>query len=146
MGERVKVYFGQHTNIEQRDEHLSLPDAGKLFFISPPPSPPLGWEMKLEDAPNKQVHAEDLAEALAKLHHRPRTDLPASPMSDGEEIIGRKRSGTQTMLYNPGDHGDSPLLPAVMVEDMTNESDESDPKPIMAHTSRPPVELMMEES
>jgi hypothetical protein len=35
MGERVKVYFGHPTSIEQKDEHLNLPDAGKLFFISP---------------------------------------------------------------------------------------------------------------
>lgn len=151
MGERVKVYFGQPTSIEQKDEHLNLPDAGKLFFISPPPSPPLGWEMKLEGAPNKQVHAEDLAEALAKLHHRPRTDLPASPLSDGEGDAGRKRSGSSTMIYHPRDHGDSPHLPAIAVEDLTDEPGiitpmDVEPKPIMAHTSRPPVELMMDES
>jgi hypothetical protein len=147
MGERVKVYFGQPTSIEIKDEHLNLPDAGKLFFISPPPSPPHGWEMKLEGAPNKQVHAEDLAEALAKLHHRPRTDLPASPLSDGEGSEGRKRSGSSTMIYHPGDHGDSPYLPAIAVEDTTMEPEhlspmDYSPKPILAHTARPPVELM----
>jgi len=147
MGERVKVYFGQPTSIEAKDEHLPLPDAGKLFFISPPPSPPHGWEMKLEGAPNKQVHAEDLAEALAKLHHRPQTDLPASPMSDGDNDARRQRSGSSTMIYHPNDHGDSPNLPAIAVEDFTNEPElispmDADPKPIMAHTARPPVELM----
>jgi hypothetical protein len=147
MGERVRVYFGQPTSIETKDEHLPLPDAGKLFFISPPPSPPRGWEMKLEGAPNKQVHAEDLAEALAKLHHKPRTDLPASPMSDGE-IEGRgHRSGSSTTIYRPEDHGDSPMLPAIAVEDFTDEPQSISPiecetKPIMAHTVRPPVELM----
>jgi len=133
------------TSIEAKDEHLNLPDAGKLFFISPPPSPPHGWEVKLEDAPNKQVHAEDLAEALAKLHHRPRTDLPASPVSDGElEVVTRHRSSSTT-IYNPNDHGCSPNLPAISVEDLTGESDFSPleaEKPIYAHTSRPPVELM----
>jgi hypothetical protein len=145
MGERVKVYFGQPTSIEPKDKHLNLPDAGKLFFISPPPSPPHGWEMKLEDAPNKQVHAEDLAEALAKLHHRPRTDLPASPISDGEQESGRARSGSSTTIYHPSEHGGSPNLPAISVEDMTGESDISlteTEKPILAHTSRPPIELM----
>lgn len=143
MGERVKVYFGHPTNIEPKDEHLNLPDAGKLFFISPPPSPPHGWEMKLEDAPNKQVHAEDLAEALAKLHHKPRTDLPASPSSDGGRG-GRARSGSTT-IYNPSEHGLSPNLPAISVEDMTGENEISPieaEKPILAHTSRPPVELI----
>lgn len=101
--------------------------------------------MKLEGAPNKQVHAEDLAEALAKLHHRPRTDLPASPLSEGEEEAGRKRSGSRSTIYNPEDHGNSPNLPAIEVEDLTGDNDISpieQDKPILAHTSRPPVELM----
>jgi len=159
MGERVRVYFGSRTTIEAKDEHLNLPDAGKLFFISPPPSPPHGWEMKLEDAPNKLVHAEDLAEALAKLHHRPRTDLPASPISDGERndvtmkdnVIGsvenRTRSRSSTLIFDPAFHGGSPGLPAIEVSDLTGEEDVSplgQEKPIMAHTSRPPVELMEE--
>lgn len=143
MGNVVKVYFGQPTSIETRDEHLPLPDAGKLFFISPPPSPPHGWEMKLEDAPNKQVHAEDLAEALAKLHHRPQTDLPASPMSDSADSVGRGRSGSSTTIYKPEDHGNSPNLPAVTVEDCDEcMSPLVVEKPILAHTARPPVELM----
>jgi len=147
MGERVKVYFGQPTSIETKDEHLPLPDAGKLFFISPPPSPPHGWEMKLEGAPNKQVHAEDLAEALAKLHHKPQTDLPASPMSDGETEGRRQRSGSSTTIYRPEDHGDSPLLPAIAVEDFTTDGQSISPidagqKSIITHTARPPVELM----
>lgn len=147
MGERVRVYFGQQTNIEPKDEHLNLPDAGKLFFISPPPSPPHGWEMKLEDAPNKQVHAEDLAEALARLHARPKTDLPASPMSDREGgDNGRKRSGSTT-IYNPSEHGLSPNLPAIAVEDFTDEGDEISPieverAVVVLPTARPPVELM----
>lgn len=103
--------------------------------------------MKLEDAPNKQVHAEDLAEALAKLHHRgPRDDLPASPMSDREDE-GRRRSGSSTTIYHPGEHGHSPNLPAIEVEDLTGDNDVSpieQEKPILAHTSRPPVELMQE--
>lgn len=145
MGERVRVYFGQPTPIEAKDEYLNLPDAGKLFFISPPPSPPHGWEMKLEDAPNKQVHGEDLAEALAKLHHTPRTDMPASPISDGESGGGRRRSGSSTTIYHPSDHGHSPNLPAIAVEDLTGEYDISPievERPIFAHTARPPVELM----
>ncbi len=145
MGEQVKIYFGKETSIESKDEHLALPDAGKLFFISPPPSPPHGWQMKLEDAPNKQVHAEDLAEALAKLHARPKatSDLN-SPVSDGEEG-NRKRSGSTTMIYHPKDHGDSPALPAIAVEDFTDEPESISPiegGPILAHTARPPVELM----
>lgn len=148
MGDVVKVYFGAHTNIEPRDEHLNLPDAGKLFFISPPPSPPHGWEMKLEDAPNKQVHADDLAEALAALHKKKSPvfgDLPASPASEGRN--GRTRSSSTT-IYDPNEHGNSPGLPAISVTtgDYDDESELSPltiEKPVLAHTSRPPVELMM---
>ncbi|ODQ63373.1 hypothetical protein NADFUDRAFT_72132 [Nadsonia fulvescens var. elongata DSM 6958] len=36
----------------QDANHLQLPATGRLFFISPPPSPPVGWASKLEDEPN----------------------------------------------------------------------------------------------
>ncbi|KAI1418264.1 Calcipressin-domain-containing protein [Hypoxylon sp. FL1857] len=147
MGERCKVYFGQPTPLDlHENEHLKLPDAGKLFFISPPPSPPHGWEMKLEDAPNKQVHAEDLAEALAKLRHQaaPADVSPVSPVDRSASFKTRSRSST--LIYQPEEHGGSPNLPAISVDDMTDSPMDLGPNvegsPIMAHTSRPPVELM----
>jgi len=161
MGERCRVYFGQQTKISQEDVHLALPDAGKLFFISPPPSPPHGWEMRLEDAPNKMVHAEDLADALAKLRHHNSptagTDIvmggnsPISPADSsradgaGAGYGSRQRSRSSTLIFQPGE-SNSPDLPCVTVDDMTDEPEDISPiissKPIMAHTSRPPVELM----
>jgi hypothetical protein len=32
---------------------LEAPQVSKMFFISPPPSPPHGWVMRNEDPPNK---------------------------------------------------------------------------------------------
>ncbi|POS82521.1 hypothetical protein EPUL_006393 [Erysiphe pulchra] len=146
LGEQCKVYFGQPTSIETKEAHLNLPDAGKLFFISPPPSPPHGWENRLEDAPNKQVVAEDLAKALKKLHTSTRSCFPESPISEGEDIVCRARSASCTTIYRPEEHGGSPNLPAINVEDMTGDDCEPIPmeqeKPIYAHTSRPPLELM----
>ena len=158
MGERCRVYFGQHTplHLSDKDRHLELPDAGKLFFISPPPSPPHGWEMRLEDAPNKLVHAEDLAEALAKLHHHHNpvdadvnSSSPISPVEGGASQPRATRSRSSTLIYKPQEHGGSPALPAISVDDMTDEPLDISPvgsntaeRPIMAHTSRPPVELM----
>ncbi|KAI0392482.1 Calcipressin-domain-containing protein [Xylariaceae sp. FL0594] len=148
MGERCRVYFGQHTPLDlSKDNHLNLPDAGKLFFISPPPSPPHGWEMRLEDAPNKQVHAQDLAEALAKLHHNssPTDNSPISPADASTGAPRPTRSRSSTLIYQPGEHGGSPHLPAISVDDMTDEPMDMSPaaeKPVMAHTTRPPVELM----
>ncbi|KAI1769638.1 Calcipressin-domain-containing protein [Hypoxylon sp. FL1150] len=151
MGERCRVYFGQPTPLDLHEKgHLQLPDAGKLFFISPPPSPPHGWEMKLEDAPNKQVHADDLAEALSKLRHQaaPADISPISPVNTESPAL-RSRSRSSTLIYQPSEHGGSPNLPAIQVDDMTDFPAALTPaleedRPIMAHTSRPPVELMME--
>jgi len=151
MGDVCRVYFGQPTPISATTQRLALPDAGKLFFISPPPSPPHGWEMKLEDAPNTQVHAEDLADALAKLrhHNNPVTlDAGPSPISPAGSKGGRSRSST--LLFQPQPElGNSPDLPCVTVDDMTDEPMDMSPLPISAaprtlpvQTARPPVELM----
>ncbi len=119
--------------------------------------------MRNEEPPNKDVHAEDLAAALAKLHAR-YDEQPLSPADDSMEESsrkgdggeregkrvpssgGRQRSGSSTVVYHPRDHGDSPNLPAVMVEDTTEEEDE-EVSPIdgmvgITKTARPPVELM----
>ena len=154
LGERCAVYFGRPTPLDApADVHLALPDAGKLFFISPPPSPPHDWEVRLEGAPNKQVHADDLADALARLHKSQAPDAaaasPLTPVEDGAAAPGpghfrKTRSRSSTLIYQPGDHGSSPDLPAIAVEDTTEDEDEpeADAKPLMAHTARPPVELM----
>lgn len=72
-----RVYFGETTPLVEEGELskkknlLELPPAAKLFFISPPPSPPAGWQMRNEDPPNKEVHASDLEVALNKLNGTP---------------------------------------------------------------------------
>lgn len=146
MGERVRVYYGAPTQVEARDEHLALPDAGKLFFISPPPSPPSDWEMRLEDVPNKLVHADDLAEALARLQKKRNNSVPLdSPVYPLDSAHTRARSGSTTLIYMPEEHADGPHLPSIAVEDMTDEAPEDSPvhsPRIMSHTARPPVELM----
>lgn len=179
MGTSVaKCYFGEPTPIGDEKKYLDRPDAGRLFFISPPPSPPVGWEMRHEDPPNTEVHAEDLASKLQKLSGKFST--PADDVSDDEskppqytaealqkvKAAGRTqtrsaasadnspadsspkkhRSRSSTLIYDPKAHGDSPALPAVMLEtedDSEVELEESDKK-VMAHTARPPVELMEE--
>ena len=186
-----RVYFGEHTPVEDATEGrkrklLEAPQSQKLFFISPPPSPPHGWVMRNEEEPNKEVHASDLVEALSQLKTagvplpQPGStdpDTPVSPPSGtirangGQEHArmaswpttawpsapSRQRSGSSTVIYHPEHHGNSPHLPAVMVEDtdpvidttlnmemdidISPVEDEGSPK-IMAHTARPPVELM----
>ncbi|KAJ9201221.1 hypothetical protein DTO027B5_4058 [Paecilomyces variotii] len=164
---RARIYFGEPTPIlsaeeARRKKLLEAPQSQKLFFISPPPSPPHGWTMRYEDPPNKEVHATDLAEALAKLKTaqepketiEPEPETPVSLASDKRTnswpaSFSGTRSRSSTIIYDPEAHGSNPQLPAVMVEDTTDLEDvEMDmgpidaPKKIMAHTARPPVELM----
>jgi hypothetical protein len=156
MGYRIRVYFGLNTPLNPSDQHLALPKSDRLFFISPPPSPPMGWEMKPEDAPNKVVHPEDLAAALARLHAHPHNDA-LSP-TDAINPVTRRRTGSTTVVYHPEDHGDSPHLPAIAVEDTTTTPDIATPEDLMegvegpiqsqkaqgktVSTARPPVEFM----
>lgn len=160
MGYRIRVYFGINTPMNPSDQHLPLPKSDKLFFISPPPSPPMGWEMRDEDAPNKLVHPEDLAEALAKLHAHPYDAIsPVSEEGNPEisPLTRRRRTGSTVVVYHPEDHGDSPQLPAISVEDttetpqlLTPDAMEGVEGPIASEkamgrntsTARPPVEFM----
>ncbi|TKA66767.1 hypothetical protein B0A49_04783 [Cryomyces minteri] len=181
LGDRVRVYFAEPTPVEPVDQHLHAPKSAKLFFISPPPSPPHGWELRDEAPPNKEVHAEDLASALARLHARPDPaaplatahddDEPATPTSPTAADIDnsyrahphastmgagiakldgsttRQRSGSSHIVYHPGDHGDSPMLPAIAVEDTTGSGEETsasaEEEPLrFVRTERPPAELM----
>ncbi|KGO72136.1 Calcipressin [Penicillium italicum] len=163
-----RIYFGEPTAILDggRPKLLEAPQVSKMFFISPPPSPPHGWVVRNEDPPNKEVHAMDLAHALSKLNTdqtQPETSAvdPATPVSISSDkrtpswpLAGsQQRSRSSTIIYHPEDHGDSPYLPAVMVEDMTMDVDEDVDMDAMSpiemsvnqmppKTARPPVEFM----
>lgn len=66
----IKAQFDKHTPLyeyENEDNHLRLPDQGRLFFISPPPSPPAGWVSIPEASPNTETFHSDLHEALSSL-------------------------------------------------------------------------------
>lgn len=157
---RVRIYFGADTKIDPQDQHLKAPHADKQFFISPPPSPPHGWEMRNEDPPNKEVHAEDLAVALSRLHARDRRrssveemameiEQPTSATRVNRSNSDLKmRSRSSTLVYHPEHAGDSPALPSISVEDTSESDHEADFSPMedvkkpITHTSRPPVELM----
>lgn len=124
----------------------------------------------MEDPPNKEVHAEDLAAKLSKLTGK--MENPESPVEGQVQVTAEElsklktsqhrralsavsddgvspntpkgRSRSSTLIYDPKLHGDSPNLPAVMVETEDDSEVELDTqhKSPLAHTSRPPVELM----
>ncbi|KAE8147745.1 Calcipressin-domain-containing protein [Aspergillus avenaceus] len=166
---RPRIYFGEPTPILDEESHrpklLEAPQLDKLFFISPPPSPPHGWVMRTEEPPNKEVHASDLASALAKLKTEQSTPEvvqsvePGTPMSMTSDkrtgswpvAMSGQRSRSSTLIYHPEDHGGSPNLPAVMVEDTSATFEvpdiemspiEMSTKKMPPKTARPPVELM----
>lgn len=110
----------------------------------------MGWEMKEEGAPNEMVLAEDLAAALESLNSKTDSKVRANggleeDRAEGEGGKGGKgrRSRSTTFVFHPEEHGGKEGLPAVVVEDLTGDEEEEEEAPkILAHTARPPVELM----
>lgn len=70
----LRVYAGPRTPEAllihpslQDNAHLPVPVTDKNFLISPPGSPPVGWEQIREDPPNADTLADDLMRALEGL-------------------------------------------------------------------------------
>ncbi|XP_012522053.1 protein sarah [Monomorium pharaonis] len=61
----INCYFAQPvTPIDMEDQHLQPPALTKQFLISPPASPPVGWEPRQEEEPLVNY---DLLAAIANL-------------------------------------------------------------------------------
>ena len=67
--------------------HLRPPAIEKNFLISPPGSPPVGWEQVVEEPPNSTPLADDLIAALRKL----------------QLVAGTATAGGREMLLDPKD-------------------------------------------
>ena len=110
----------------------------------------LTGKMGPSEEPEERYTAEQLHEKQRHDADKPTVRIPEESGSSGSggptsATSGRTRSRSSTVIYDPETHGDSPALPAVKVEDYTAEEDvrlDTDAKKIIAHTSRPPVELM----
>lgn len=68
----LRVYRADPTPIEtsetqEHNHYLRPPVNDKNFLISPPGSPPVGWEQIREDPPNATPLAHDLIKALERL-------------------------------------------------------------------------------
>lgn len=69
-------------NPDPATTHLAPPPLPHNFLISPPGSPPEGWEPAAEEAPNRIILPEDLQRALETLELN-----SGSKADDGKEII-----------------------------------------------------------
>jgi len=73
--------------------HLRPPAIEKNFLISPPGSPPIGWEQIVEEPPNVAPLADDLIAALRKLQ------LAATAAPGGREMILDPEDGAGIGVY-----------------------------------------------
>ncbi|KAK9454148.1 Calcipressin-domain-containing protein [Dipodascopsis uninucleata] len=173
---RLKVYFGENTPAEcvetlmnkskSRDSmHLQLPDAGKLFLISPPPSPPMEWESGYEEPPNTEtgVLPELLARALMQVDDIDENQMSVSSSEESasrSNSFGLNRTSTSSSLshHTPSvvvikpDEGEG--NPGIIISDYSDEStaeyfsapssdfttESFKARASLSRTSRPPME------
>jgi len=73
----LRLYRGEMTSLETpppESKHLQVPAHTKNFLISPPGSPPVGWEHMEEEPPNAAALAADLMAALTRLQRQQEED------------------------------------------------------------------------
>ncbi|KAJ1030254.1 hypothetical protein NDA16_001165 [Ustilago loliicola] len=109
-GTILRAIFGPVTDPTAEPETLAVPTTDKNFLISPPGSPPVGWEPIREDPPNRDTLAEDLMKALADLRdtgshiesHQPRVWGEGAPCSgEGKAERGSGGTGTPEVILAP---------------------------------------------
>ncbi|GAO47948.1 Calcipressin-domain-containing protein [Saitoella complicata NRRL Y-17804] len=177
-GERIRVYYGEHTPFthhhsssspSSHKDELEVPGRDKQFLISPPPSPPVGWTSREEDAPNRDVHhdshAGDLLAALARFKSSASANSFADDEGDTKTVglglgLGLEEVKEAPVLRLREPDGEQP---GIVVEDWdgktasgsASDNDEGFvlriPTPVPSgkgesvekvRTSRPPVEFM----
>jgi hypothetical protein len=90
----LRVFRADPTPPTPPGEALLRPPAiEKNFLISPPGSPPVGWEQVAEDPPNAAPLADDLINALRKLQ------LAAGAAHGGREMILDPEDGAGIGVY-----------------------------------------------
>ncbi|RUS21566.1 Calcipressin-domain-containing protein [Endogone sp. FLAS-F59071] len=89
----IRVYFGEHTpiNPDPSTLQLAVPDLEKNYLISPPGSPPVGWQQIRESAPNSTILPSDLMHALTWLQPSSRYDSTSvdvdSTLPDSDDFV-----------------------------------------------------------
>jgi len=81
LDQNLKVFFSKPIRLKNTSQFLQPPKNEKTFLISPPASPPVGWEQEYEDPPVVNYH---LLAALAKLA----PNEPCELIKSNKEIPG----------------------------------------------------------
>ncbi|CED85127.1 Calcineurin-mediated signaling pathway inhibitor DSCR1 [Phaffia rhodozyma] len=103
----LRLYLAAPTSLTPpTDKHLEPPTLTRNFLISPPGSPPEGWEPIEEDAPNSMTLAADLIKALEAI-------------AVGSDTRRRRRPGEIETIINSQAEGSSAQGPSVTVQDCT---------------------------
>jgi len=82
ISQPLRLYRGENTELFHHAERLPVPHATHNFLISPPGSPPVGWEQAAEEPPNTEALASDLISALKRLQI-----TRERPMQNGIQLI-----------------------------------------------------------
>ncbi|PWN47635.1 Calcipressin-domain-containing protein [Violaceomyces palustris] len=133
----LKVVYGRFTSpTETQPSSLSVPSTDKNFLISPPGSPPVGWEPIREDPPNRDTLAEDLMRALGELRdtqshirsHKPRFWGCGGEEGGRGETTTRNGGGPphpppEVILLAVSETEEDGILPGVTVQSMDAEEE-----------------------
>jgi hypothetical protein len=120
----IKTFYSHDTplSVFQSDgdaKFLKLPDAGRLWLISPPPSPPASWESRTESEPHKEAVSPDmLSEALVSLKKSNTLPVERSPSSSRSKITRRVtlHASCQNEIMSKDSSASSPTTPTIVLE------------------------------
>ncbi|WFD43319.1 hypothetical protein MPSI1_001980 [Malassezia psittaci] len=150
----LRVYFSAHTPLvflpdgdaviardleTNHHRYLELPQTGRNFLISPPGSPPVGWEPREEDGPNKETLAQDLMDALHRLADTQHVEPSGSRLA--EEIVvmepNQEDSSHPGVVVHPTESLGLETTPHLEISSVKATVESMQGRP--AQTSRPPM-------